>query len=156
AGRGPPSGGRPKPGCAARAASVGRAAEALLAALAPRQLADLSRLGERHRDDDELRDSHPRLDDEPLGAIRVEQDHPQLAAVTGVDEAGRVQDGDTVARGESRAWLDETGMTIRDCDGEAGADHGALPRSELYALARGEIEQIGRASCRERGGRLWR
>ena len=37
--------------------------------------------------DDELRDPHPRLDDERLARVGVEQVDQQLAAVAGVDEA---------------------------------------------------------------------
>ena len=118
----------------------GGAAEAFLAALAVRELGDLDRLGQRHRDDDELRDPHPRLDDERLVAIGVEQHDLELAAVAGVDEARRVHDRDAVLGGEPRARLDEAGVTVGDRNGEAGADDGPLPGAELHPLAGREIE----------------
>ena len=60
----------------------------------------------RHGDDDELGDPHSRLDDERLARVGVEEDHAQLAAVAGVDEAGRVHDRDPVLRRQA-----ERGMT---------------------------------------------
>ena len=52
----------------------------------------------------------------------VEQRDPQLAAVAGVDEAGRVDDRDAVARGEPRARRDEPGDVRRQRDRDAGPD----------------------------------
>ena len=57
-----------------------------------------------------------------------------------------------MARREPRAGLDETGVPGRNRDRQAGADHGALPRSELDALARRQIEP-GVALVRPRGQR---
>ena len=42
--------------------------------------------------------------------------------------------------GEPGARLDEAGVALRDGDREAGADRRPLPRSQLDALARGEVE----------------
>ena len=54
------------------------------------ELVDLDRLHLRHLEDDELGDPHPRLDDERLVAVGVEQDHLDLAPVARVDQPGRV------------------------------------------------------------------
>ena len=94
----------------------------------------------RDRDDDELRDPHPRLDDERLLAVGVEEHDLELAAIAGVDEARRVHDRDAVPRREPRARLDEAGVAVGDRDREAGADDGARSRRELDPLAGGEVE----------------
>ena len=71
---------------------------------------DLDRLGLRERRDHELGDAVARLDLEGLVAVGVEQQHADLAAVAGVDQAGRVDERDPVAtarpeRGSTRpAW----------------------------------------------------
>src|SRR5204863_5158045 len=139
AGRAAPSGGRARPGCAVRVASVGTA-EASLAALAHGKLGYLSRLGQDHRDDDELRDPHPRLDDESLVRVCVEQHDLELPAVAGVDEPRRVQNCDAVPRGKPRTRLDEARVAVGDRHREAGSDERPLPRAELDSLARGEIQ----------------
>ena len=105
AGCGRASAGARRRGCAARR-SRARRAEAARAALAAGQLVHLDAAPTAgHRHDDELGDPHPRLDDERLVAVGVEQDHPQLAAVARIDEPGRVHDRDARAspRGPSAA-----------------------------------------------------
>ena len=103
-------------------------------------------------EDHELGDPHPRLDDERLARVGVEQVDLQLAAVAGVDEARRVDDRDAVLRGEARARLDEAGVPLRDRDGEAGPDERALAGRELDALARGEVEARRRPRTRAPAG----
>ena len=82
----------------------------------------------------------PVIDDERRLAIGVEQDHLELAAVAGVDQTRRVDDRDAVAVGKSGARLHEARVALGDRDGQSRADDGALARSELHALACGEIE----------------
>ena len=67
------------------------------------QLVDLDGVELGDLQDDELRDAHARLDDERLTRIGVEKDHLQLAAVTRVDEAGRVHDRDPVLAPRARS-----------------------------------------------------
>ena len=65
-----------------------RGAEAADAALALGQLVDLDRArASGTGSDDELGDPHAGLDHERLARVGVEQDHPELAAVAGVDRA---------------------------------------------------------------------
>ena len=101
---------------------------------------DLDGLDRRHGHDDELGDAHAGLDDEALVLIGVEQHDGHLAAVAGVHEAGRVDDGDPVPRGQAGARLHEPGVALRDGDGEAGADGRALARAELDPVAGGQVE----------------
>ena len=105
-----------------------RRAEAAHAPLAVRQLVDLDELDLGHRQHDELRDAHARLDDERLARVGVQQRDLQLAAVAGVDEAGRVDDRDAVLRREARARLHEARVPVGDRDGEPGRDERALAR----------------------------
>src|SRR6185295_3042660 len=79
-------------------------------------------------------------DDEGLARIGVEEDDSNLAAITGVDQARGVDDGDAVPRGEPRAGLDAPCEALGDRDGEPRSNHGPLPRFELVPVARGEIE----------------
>src|SRR5206468_12356289 len=74
------------------------------------------------------------------GAIGVQEHVAQLAAIARVDQARRVDDREAVARGEPGTRLDETGVSLRNRDGQTGADERSLARSELDALARREIE----------------
>ena len=94
--------------------------------------------GKRH--DHELGDPHPRLDDERLARVGVEQDDPQLAAVAGVDQARRVDDRDPVLRRQAGARLDEACVALRDRHREARRDQRPLAGTELDALAGREIE----------------
>lgn len=110
------------------------------APLALRELSDLVRLDGLHCLDDELRDSHPGLDDECLRPIGVQQDDAHLAAIAGVDESGAVEDRDPVLGGEPGPRLDEACVPRRNLDGQPGSDDRPLPRAELMALARGEIQ----------------
>src|SRR5581483_3870857 len=82
--------------------------------------------------------------------IRVEQDNPQLAAIAGVDEPGRVDHRDAVLRGKPGAWLDVAGVAVGNRDREAGADDHALARRQLDAVARCEIETCVAAVCAPR------
>ena len=59
------------------------------ATIGRRQLGDLVPRDAHDRRDDELRDAHPARDDEPL-ATEVDERHPDLAAVIGVDRPWRV------------------------------------------------------------------
>ena len=103
-----------------------------------------------HREDDELRDPHARLDDERL-AVGVEQVDAQLAAVAGVDQAGRVHDRDPVLAPRARARLDVAGVALRDRDREPGRDDRALARPELDTLAGGEVDARRRPRTRAVG-----
>ena len=115
-------------------------AEAACAALARRQLVHLDELDLGDREDDELRDAHPRLDHERLARVGVQERHLELAAVAGVDQAGRVDERDAVTRREAGARLDEAGIALGDRDGEAGRDERPLAGRQLDVLARGEVE----------------
>src|SRR5687768_4469966 len=115
-------------------------AEPAGAALAVGELVDLDELDVGNREHDELRDPHAGLDHERLARIGVQEVDEQLAAIPGVDEAGRVHDRDPVLRRETGARLDVAGVALRDRDREPCRDQGALPRRELDPLARGEVD----------------
>src|SRR3954470_12300494 len=116
--------------------SSGTRAESPLAALASRQRIDFDRNDLGDREDDELRDAHPGLDDERLSRIGVQENDLQLAAITRVDEPRRVDDRDPVLGGKAGARLHEPGVTVRNRDRQPGADERTFPRPELDALAR--------------------
>jgi len=70
--------------------------------------------------------------------VLVDQQHPELAAVAGVDQPGRVDDPDAVPGGEPRAGLHEAGVPLRDGHRDAGGDHGPLPGSKRDAVTGGD------------------
>ena len=74
----------------------------------------------------ELRYAVARLDLERVHAVGVEQQHPHLAAVPGVDQSGCVDDRDAVARRQARAWHHQPGLALRDRHGDARPDAGPL------------------------------
>src|SRR5262245_56501928 len=107
----------PASGC-----SPPRRPEPALAAPGLGQLARLYWLDLRKRCDQQLGDTVPGLDHERLGAVGVEQQDSDLAPVAGVDQARGVDEGDAVARREARSGQDQTGVSGRDLDRDAGAD----------------------------------
>jgi hypothetical protein len=110
------------------------------AALARGKLLDLDELQLWDRQNDELRNSHPGLDQKRLFHIGVEQHDSKLAAVAGIDEPRRVHHRETVAGCEPGAGLDEAGVAVRDRDGKPRADEGSLAWRELDALAGREVQ----------------
>ena len=70
----------------------------------------------------ELRDALAALDVVVAVGVGVEQHHLDLAAVRGVDEAGRVHDADAVLQREAAAGHDEAGPSRRDRDRDTGRD----------------------------------
>ena len=82
----------------------------------------------------------PGLDPEGLGRVVVEQQHPQLAAVAGVDQAGAVDQGDPVLAGQARARQDQPGVPVGDLDRDPGADAPALAGADMGGLAGVEVE----------------
>ena len=104
------------------------------------QLVGLDQLQLWDFEHDELRDAHARLDHEAVCHIRVEQDHLQLPAVPRVDQPRRVDDRNPVPIGETRAWLNEAGITLRDSNREACADDRALAGTKLEPVARRQVE----------------
>ena len=105
---------------------------------------------------DELGDAHPRLDDERLARVGVEQRDAQLAAVAGVDEPRRVDDRDPVLRREPRARLHEPRVPVRDRDGEPGRRRAlarpARARRARTRRGRGPRRRRRRAPARPRPG----
>ena len=129
---------------------------------APRSLAgrlvDLDELDPRQLDDDELGDSHARLDEKRLVPVGVVEDHLDLAAIALVDEAGSVHDTEAVTCGQARTRHDEPGVPRWELDGDTGADDRACAGLELDPLAgqRGRIlhrrRRHGSAAPPRRGG----
>ena len=131
-----------------------RRAEAAVAARRAGQLRDLDDApGDGH--DDELRDAHPGLDRERLGRVGVEQDHPELAAVAGVDQARRVDDREAVPGREPGARHDEACVALGDRDRDPGRHDRALAGLQRDALTGGEIEPcVARVGPRRQHGVL--
>ena len=72
--------------------------------------------------------------------VGVVQDDLDLSAVAGVDQAGRVEDGDPVLRGKSRSRLHEAREAIRNRDGEPRARERPVARPDLHPVAGGQVE----------------
>ena len=141
AGRARARGGSPRRGCAARASRDPRRAEAArrrvrVAVSSPTSTTSTATRGRRGA----ARSACPARRRTRSLAIGVEQDHPHLAAVAGVDHPRRVDEREAVAKREPGARDDEPGMPLRDLDREPGADRGPLPRPDRRRLARGQVE----------------
>ena len=91
-------------------------------------------------DDQELRDAVARVHVKGVMTVGVEQDDAHLAAIAGVDEARRVDQGDTVLGGEAGARQREGRDPRRQTQSDAGADHLALLRRHDRVLDREEVE----------------
>src|SRR5262245_51722226 len=78
-----------------------------------RQRIDLLEMNGRDAGHDQLRDAIAARDAERLGTV-IDQDHLHLAAIVGVDCAGRVQYGDTVLEREARARADLAFVALGD------------------------------------------
>ena len=104
--------------------------------------------------DHELRDPHPRLDDERLARVGVEQLDQQLAAVAGVDEARACSRSRSRAsrRGPSAAGRSPRSPPGSRPRGRSGRAR-ALAGRELDALARREVEAgVARVRARREHG----
>ena len=89
----------------------------------------------------------PTRDRERLGAVRVQQQHAQLAAVAGVDQPGRVDERDPVARRGPRARQDEPGVPGRDRDRDARADARRARRAAARRPRRRSRSRPASPSC---------
>src|SRR5690349_8778446 len=77
---------------------------------------------------DELRDAVAAPYEVRLAAVRVQQDHTDLAAVAGVNQARRVDAGQAVPRRQPAAHHHEAGVADGDRNGDACRDARALAR----------------------------
>lgn len=118
---------------------VARGAEAAIAADAVGKSVDGHESSSRDRHHDELGDPVAYRHVVRLARVRVEQGHLDLAPISGVDSARRVDDGDAVLRGEAAAGDDEGDVPLGERDPYAGADERALSRLETDGLGRDEI-----------------
>src|SRR5437773_2391732 len=84
---------------------IPRTPETTVSALALGQLLHLAPGDAGDRADHQLRDAVAAADRDRL-ASEVDEQHPDLAAVVGVDRAGRVQHREAVARGEAATCPD--------------------------------------------------
>src|SRR5207302_3349682 len=117
-----------------------------------RQLVDLHELGAFHPLHDELCDPVTPGKCDRLGRIVVDQADPDLAAVTRVDGAWRVDDGQADPRGQTGPRMDETGVAGRQRDRDAGPHNHALARRE-HGVAGGHEIGAGIAGTRVAGHR---
>ena len=82
----------------------------------------------------ELRDAVARPGPRTPGAVRVQEQHPDLAAVSRVDQPGRVDERDPVPRGQAGARQHEAGVARRNLHRDPGAYAGPLPRPDRGRL----------------------
>ena len=80
------------------------------------------------------------LHGEVVLGIRVQQHHPQLSAVAGVDQTGRVNHGDAVPCRQARSRLDKPGVARRDGDREPRAHRPPLAGPQHDSLDAGKVE----------------
>ena len=73
-------------------------------------------------------------------AVGVEQQHPHLAAVPGVDEPGGVDERDAVTQRQARARQHQAGVPGRQLDREAGGDRRAGARPQRHVLDGHEVQ----------------
>jgi hypothetical protein len=69
----------------------------------------------------------------------VDEGHPYLAAIAGVDEPWCVDEGDAMLRGEPAAREHEPRIALRDGDRDPGPYQRPRPRRKLYFLHRAQI-----------------
>jgi len=119
--------------------SASRRAEAALAPLAGGELGHLDGIGGGERDHQQLRDAIAGRDLEGGGA-GVEQEHAHLAAVAGVDQPGRVDQGDPVPGGETGAREHEGRVALGDLDGDAGPHRRPPAGGDRLGLGRVEVQ----------------
>ena len=94
-----------------------------------------------HPLDDELRNPITPAHLIGLDRIGVDKRHTQLSPVSRVDEAGRVQHGHAVLRGQAAAGLHKTGVSQRNRQREACRNHGTpTTRGKQYVLTGNKIE----------------
>ena len=111
----------------------------------------------------------PRLQLDRLGAVVVDQQHLDLAAVAGVDGAGGVHDGQPVPGGEPRAGMDQRDVPLGERERDPGRHQGPLAGGEgevdgghqvgagvAGMGVRRERQAGGRAGRRRRAGRARR
>src|SRR5262245_54766100 len=85
----------------------------------------------------QLSDAITRSNLERLRRIGVDQQHPDLVAVAGIDEPRRVEARDAVLEREARTRLHEPRVPLGDRDRDAGRDRGTpTARLQHRALAR--------------------
>ena len=84
--------------------------------------------------EDELGDPGSLLYQKGALAIVVDEGHPYLAAVAGVDEPWCVDEGDPMPHREPAAREHEPRIALRDGDRDSGPHQRPSPRRKLYFL----------------------
>lgn len=95
--------------------------------------ADFGHAHLRYRRNHHLGNPHAAGDDEIL-LTEIDQQHLHFAAIVAVDRAGRVEAGDTVLEGKSRARADLRLEACRDLEDEAGRHQRPFSRSKRQWL----------------------
>ncbi len=119
--------------------AVARRTKAAIAAVATWQGLDLNESRARHGHNDKLCDSIAHRDGVRLRAVRIEQSHSNLAAVTSVDGAWAVHDRNAVFHREPASRHDERYVAVGKGDGYARANCCALGWAEHHGLVGDKI-----------------
>ena len=125
--------------CTNRGRSLTGGAESPGAAFGVRQGIRLLPGRSRQGDEHQLCDAFASIDLDGLITV-IDQQHPDLTSITGIDQARSVDEPDPVAGCEARSRKDERGVSRRERDGETGGHRGPATRWELEILGRSEIE----------------
>ena len=92
-----------------------------------------------HALDHELRDPVAAPERDRVNRIGVQQDHLDLATVSGVDRARRVDDRDPVPDGQPGARVHERRVPRGQRDRDAGADQRSLARRQVHVLGGDQV-----------------
>lgn len=87
----------------------------------------------------QLGDAVTAPDGDRRGRVEVDQRHSDLAAITGVDRAGAVDDRKSNARSQTGTGMDQTDHAVRDCHGDPGAHQGTLAGREVDVFGTEQI-----------------
>lgn len=88
----------------------------------------------------QLRDSVSPVDDDVGCWIHVYGHEFDLSAITGIDQAGRVDEAEPLAGSQAAAWLDEPGISRGDLNGDAGSDECSLARRQGDVFGREKVQ----------------
>ena len=91
----------------------------------------LDQLGQFDPLDQKLRDAVAATQHDRSTGVEVDQLHLDLAAISGIDGAGGVDDRQSQARGQTGARVNQTHHALRDCHRDAGGNQSPLPGGQF-------------------------
>jgi hypothetical protein len=102
---------------------------------------------------DQLGDALPASDLEVLDGISVDQQHLEFSPITAVDETRGVEAGDSVAKRQSAARLDEARTPLGDRYRESGGHQRAAASGDEHSIVSGRKVEASVTNARIAGER---